>query len=442
MKKEAAELVKAVKKDLAIAEAKAEAKRKTKDKAREKKNLDKAKAARRADVERTFRGDAKKKSKSGRAKDTSSNSASSDDSSSNNSDDEKKKRRKTVKYADDSTTSNSESDSPSDDSDDNRRKGKRSKRDESLGSDAPARKRRGSGGKKKWRRELGSANSKHTRYETIQFKNWKKKNGHRTEAQIVFDKDGRSFGVFEHRAFKAVGNINTLAVAHPVLRAMVVVLQNTYGPTMDRLSEVLGDMTECGPFPRSAELNVATDGPILCMLVSIHRCEVQTVHTKTVNQIFHTMNSPSSEWLSKITDIDSYAVETPVTKTAHGYTGSAYTAKAGTVSHPFTPNQRGRAASDGVARGGFPHRGGLGSQGRGNGVVPVVPVVVPVAAPPNARGGLAARNPNTGCNNCGALDGHWGRNCVQICTLPPCVAAVAGVKADVKHTGATCPFRK
>lgn len=433
--------------------AKAKAARAEPEKKRARKKNDTAKQERRAAVAKAFGGDAKK-AKGRRSKDSSSDDegakkkkgrrgkeSSSDASSTENTSDEsdespkKKKKKKVVKYANDSTTSHTES-TDTDKSTDT---------DSATSSDEPARKKRGgakprdtdaphkkrgTGGPKGWRRELGSANAKNSRFEDIEFKPWRKKDAHRKEAGIVFSASGKSFGVFDHRAFKAVQNVNTLAVAHPTLRAMVVVLQTTYGPQMERLSEVLGEMTTCGAFPRSAELNVATDGTILCMLVAIHRCEVQTVHSKTVNQIYHTLQSPPSEWVSKITDIDSYAVETPITKTAHGYAGCTYTGRAGTSAEKTRYDN---------PRGGFAPRGGfLG--GRGNAAQPA-PTGTLVPPPPIARGGLGMR-PSMPCNNCGSTDGHWGRQCTQLCTLGACVAAVAGVRADVKHTGATCPLKK
>ena len=68
---------------------------------------------------------------------------------------------------------------------------------------------------------------------------------------------------------------------------MVTQLRKTHGATVDRLIEVLGTMKKPGPFLASAQINIATDGPVVKMMVAIHRCIVQSNHTKTVNQIFH-----------------------------------------------------------------------------------------------------------------------------------------------------------
>ena len=408
------------KKKAAEAAAKQDAKKKEREKER-----------RRAEAKAVFSGNGKKRSK-GKKGDSSSDSGSdTDDTESSSERKKKKKRRKAGKRAQDDTSTDSDTDSDSDS--DASKRGKRGHRRNSSDSDEPRRKKRGGHEKRReghgWRRALGSSNAKNSRFEKSEFRNWKKRDAHRKEAAVVFDENGKGWGVYELKTFKAVSNIDTLATEHPPL---VTQLRKTHGSTVDRLMEVLGTMKKPGPFPTSAQMNIATDGPVVKMLVAIHRCIAQSNHTKTVNQIFHAIDSPPSEWGSKITDVESNAIETPITKTALGYAGSAYTANPSTVTRDIP-------AAPLIPRGGLHPRGGFRG-GRGGGATETVTPATPQAAPVFTPRPLHLV-PQGGCNNCDA-NGHWGRDCPQLCRLPPCVAAVAGIRADVKHTGAMCPLRQ
>ena len=432
--KEAAKLaaIKAGEKDAKRHAAEKDAKKgkRERDELEKKKSLEQAKAKKKAydaqlaQLDDLFGRDPKKAKKAMEKKDetpTGSDESDTDSDSSNDAEGRKKKKGKHPKKA-----SKKDSDTESGD-------------DSSTQSDSSADSKKGST-TPEWKQAIGHANSKHPRFTKSERKAWKKRDEHRKEAAILFGLKNKEFGCFDHPSLRAVASIETLGGSHDPLKQMVFALRATYGPSIDRIVEVFSAMKKPGRFTKRAGLSITTDGPNIGILVAIHRCQVQNPHVKTVAQFFHAITACPSAWTSKMTDIESLCVETPVTATALGYVHAEYMARATDLVPRANAPPASRVATPATSQAQVPRRATVVPPPRH---VPAPSVPAPFhgahlqgtpLVPPGPYTGV----PQRGCNNCGSTDGHWGKNCTRTCTMAGCKAAAP---TGVTHSGKDCPSR-